>query len=87
MITFQNLMQIHQWKADLKSVENVANEITNEITNEVRDILGVDDRTLANAMTALDLVHLTCSIPVILQNLFLQSMEADDLRICSLMRI
>ena len=40
-------------KADLKSVENVANEITNEITNEVRDILGVDDETLANAMTAL----------------------------------
>lgn len=36
-------------KADLKSVENVANEIT----NEVRDILGVDDETLANAMTAL----------------------------------
>lgn len=36
-------------KADLKSVENVANEIT----NEVRDILGVDDDTLANAMTAL----------------------------------
>ena len=35
-------------KADLKSVENVANEIT----NEVRDILGVDDETLANAMTA-----------------------------------
>ena len=33
-------------KADLKSVENV-------ITNEVRDILGVDDETLANAMTAL----------------------------------
>ena len=42
-------------KADLKSVENVANEITNEITNEVRDILGVDDETLANAMTALGL--------------------------------
>ena len=40
-------------KADLKSVENVANEITNEITNEVRDILGVNDETLANAMTAL----------------------------------
>ena len=40
-------------KADLKSVENVANEITNERTNEVRDILGVDDETLANAMTAL----------------------------------
>lgn len=40
-------------KADLKSVENVANEITNEITNEVRDILGVDDETMANAMTAL----------------------------------
>lgn len=40
-------------KADLKSVENVVNEITNEITNEVRDILGVDDETLANAMTAL----------------------------------
>lgn len=40
-------------KADLKSVENVANEITNEITNEVRNILGVDDETLANAMTAL----------------------------------
>lgn len=40
-------------KADLKSVENVANEITNEITNEVRDILGVDDETLANAMAAL----------------------------------
>ena len=40
-------------KADLKSVENVANEITNEITNEVRDILGVDDETLANDMTAL----------------------------------
>lgn len=36
-------------KADLKSVENVANEIT----NEVRDILGVDDETLANAMTSL----------------------------------
>lgn len=36
-------------KADLKSVENVANEIT----NEVRDILGVNDETLANAMTAL----------------------------------
>lgn len=36
-------------KADLKSVENVANEII----NEVRDILGVDDETLANAMTAL----------------------------------
>ena len=36
-------------KADLKSVENVANEIT----NEVRDILGVDDETMANAMTAL----------------------------------
>lgn len=36
-------------KADLKSVENIANEIT----NEVRDILGVDDETLANAMTAL----------------------------------
>ena len=36
-------------KADLKSVENFANEIT----NEVRDILGVDDETLANAMTAL----------------------------------
>ena len=36
-------------KADLKSVENVANEIT----NEVMDILGVDDETLANAMTAL----------------------------------
>ena len=36
-------------KADLKSVENVVNEIT----NEVRDILGVDDETLANAMTAL----------------------------------
>lgn len=35
--------------ADLKSVENVANEIT----NEVRDTLGVDDETLANAMTAL----------------------------------
>ena len=35
--------------ADLKSVENVANEIT----NEVMDILGVDDETLANAMTAL----------------------------------
>lgn len=35
--------------ADLKSVENVANEIT----NEVMDTLGVDDETLANAMTAL----------------------------------
>ncbi len=36
-------------KADTNAVQNVADEIT----NEVKDALGVDDETLANAMTAL----------------------------------
>ena len=70
-------------KADLKSVENVANEIT----NEVRDILGVDDETLANAMTALGFSALDLLDTSNLAKLVLTINGSSEFTGCSLMRI